>query len=140
MRWSTGPAPSRPMAERLPVTLRGYRRLAAAATPLTAILLAKRLKRGKEHPVRIGERRGETAVARPPGPLIWTHGASVGEMLALMPLVERLREKDFSVLMTSGTVTSAKLAERRLAPGVIHQFVPIDTPKFITRFLEHWRP
>src|SRR5437763_5018634 len=140
MRWSTGPARSRRMPERLPVTLRGYRRLAAAATPLTSILLAKRLQRGKEHPVRIGERRGEPAVARPPGPLIWTHGARVGEMLALMPLVERLREKDFSVLMTSGTVTSAKLAERRLPPGVIHQFVPIDAPKFIARFLEHWRP
>jgi 3-deoxy-D-manno-octulosonic-acid transferase len=126
--------------ERLPLTLRGYRRLAAAATPLTAILLAKRLKRGKEHPVRIGERRGETAVARPSGPLIWTHGASVGEMLSLMPLVDRLRAKDFAVLMTSSTVTSAKLAERRLAPGVIHQFVPIDAPKFIARFLEHWRP
>ena len=128
------------MPERLPLTLRSYRRLAAAATPLTSILLAKRLKRGKEHPLRIGERRGETAVARPPGPLIWTHGASVGEMLSLMPLVERLRAKGFAVLMTSSTVTSAKLAERRLAPGVIHQFVPIDTPKFITRFLEHWRP
>src|SRR5947209_3829193 len=140
MRWSTGPPRIGIMPERLPLTLRGYRRLAAAATPLTSILLAKRLQRGKEHPVRIGERRGETAVARPPGPLIWTHGASVGEMLALMPLVERLREKDFSVLITSGTVTSAKLAERRLPPGVIHQFVPIDAPKFIARFLEHWQP
>src|SRR5437763_16637751 len=114
MPWSTGPARSRPMPERLPVTLRGYRRLAAAATPLTSILLAKRLQRGKEHPVRIGERRGETAVARPPGPLVWTHGVRVGEMLALMPLVARLREKDFSVLITAGTVASAKLAERPL--------------------------
>jgi len=126
--------------ERLPLTLRGYRRLAAAATPLTSILLAKRLKRGKEHPARIGERRGEPSVARPPGPLIWTHGASVGEMLSLTPLVEHLRAKGFGVLMTSGTVTSARLAERRLPPGVIHQFVPIDSPKFIERFLRHWRP
>ena len=128
------------MPERLPLTLRGYRRLAAAATPLTSILLAKRLKRGKEHPARIGERRGEPSVARPPGPLIWTHGASVGEMLSLTPLVEHLRAKGFGVLMTSGTVTSARLAERRLPPGVIHQFVPIDSPKFIERFLRHWRP
>jgi 3-deoxy-D-manno-octulosonic-acid transferase len=126
--------------ERLPLTLRGYRRLAAAATPLTSILLAKRLKRGKEHAARIGERRGETAVARPPGPLIWTHGASVGEMLAILPLIERLRARGFSVLITSGTVSSASLADRRLPAGVVHQFVPIDTPKFITRFLEHWRP
>jgi len=140
MRWPISPERIGIVPERLPLTLRGYRRLAAAATPLTSILLAKRLKRGKEHPVRIGERRGETAVARPSGPLVWTHGASVGEMLSLMPLVEHLRAKGFVVLMTSGTVTSAKLAERRLPPGVIHQFVPIDTPKFIIRFLEHWRP
>jgi len=140
MRWPISPERIGIVPERLPLTLRGYRRLAAAATPLTSILLAKRLKRGKEHPVRIGERRGETAVARPSGPLVWTHGASVGEMLSLMPLVEHLRAKGFAVLMTSGTVTSAKLAERRLPPGVIHQFIPIDTPKFIIRFLEHWRP
>src|SRR5438477_12688650 len=138
---SNAPVMARPtVPERLPLTLRTYRRLAAAATPLAPMLLARRLKRGKEHPERLAERRGETEVARPPGPLIWTHGASVGEMLAMIPLVERLREKDFSVLMTSGTVTSAKLAERRLPPGVIHQFVPIDAPKFIARFLEHWRP
>ena len=128
------------MPERLPLTLRGYRRLAAAATPLTSVLLARRLKRGKEHPTRIGERRGETEVARPPGPLIWAHGASVGEMLSLIVLIEQLRARGFGVLMTSGTVTSAKLAEGRLPPGVIHQFIPIDTPQFIARFLEHWRP
>jgi 3-deoxy-D-manno-octulosonic-acid transferase len=126
--------------DRLPLTLRGYRRLAAAATPLASILLAKRLRRGKEHPIRIGERRGETEVERPPGPLVWAHGASVGEMLALMPLIERLRTQGFVVLVTSGTLTSARLAERRLPPGVIHQFVPLDSPKFITRFLAHWRP
>src|SRR5438045_3092725 len=97
--------------ERLPLTLRTYRRLSAAATPLAPVLLARRLKRGKEHPVRIAERRGETGVPRPSGPLIWAHGASVGEMLAVIPLVERLRARGFNVLVTSGTVTSARLAE-----------------------------
>jgi 3-deoxy-D-manno-octulosonic-acid transferase len=128
------------VAERLPLTLRTYRRLAAAATPLAPLLLARRLKRGKEHPERIAERRGEAAVARPAGPLIWAHGASVGEMLAVMPLVECLRARNFNVLVTSGTVTSARLAELRLPAGAIHQFVPIDAPRFITRFLDHWRP
>jgi 3-deoxy-D-manno-octulosonic-acid transferase len=122
------------------LTLRTYRRLAAAATPLAPLLLARRLKRGKEHPERIAERRGEAAVARPAGPLIWAHGASVGEMLAVMPLVECLRARNFNVLVTSGTVTSARLAELRLPAGAIHQFVPIDAPRFITRFLDHWRP
>jgi 3-deoxy-D-manno-octulosonic-acid transferase len=131
---------TRLVAERLPFTLRTYRRLAAAATPLAPLLLARRLKRGKEHPERIAERRGEAAVARPAGPLIWAHGASVGEMLAVMPLVECLRARNFNVLVTSGTVTSARLAELRLPAGAIHQFVPIDAPRFITRFLDHWRP
>ena len=128
------------MPERLPLTLRTYRRLAAAATPLAPMLLARRLKRGKEHPERLAERRGETEVARPPGPLIWTHGASVGEMLAMIPLVERMCTRGFNVLVTSGTVTSARLAERRLPPGAIHQFVPVDAPRFISRFLDHWQP
>ena len=128
------------MPERLPLTLRAYRRLTAVATPIAPLVLANRLKRGKEHPERIGERRGEAGVARPEGPLIWAHGASVGEMLAIIPLVEGLRARGFNVLVTSGTVTSTRLAERRLPEGAIHQFVPLDAPRFIDRFLDHWRP
>jgi 3-deoxy-D-manno-octulosonic-acid transferase len=128
------------MIDRLPLTLRGYRRLAAAATPFSSILLTKRLKQGKEHPTRIGERRGETQLPRPAGALIWAHGASVGEMLALLPLIERLRAKSFNVLITSGTLTSTRLAERLLPAGVIHQIAPMDAPRFIDRFLRHWRP
>jgi len=130
----------RSVADRLPLTLRVYRRVTAMATPLASLVLAKRLRRGKEHPERIGERRGETGLERPPGPLIWAHGASVGEMLAVMPLVDHVRHKGFNVLLTSGTLTSARLAERRLPEGVIHQFIPIDAPRFICRFLDHWRP
>jgi len=128
------------VAEPLPLTLRAYRRISSAATPLAPLVLARRLKRGKEDPRRIAERRGEAAVARPAGPVIWTHGASVGEMLAVMPLVESLRARGFNVLVTSGTVTSARLAEARLPAGAIHQFVPLDAPRFIARFLDHWRP
>ena len=128
------------MAERLPWTLRAYRGLASLATPMARIVLARRLARGKEHPQRLPERRGETRIARPPGPLIWAHGASVGEMLAVMPLVEGVRARNFNVLVTSGTVTSARLAEERLPPNVIHQFVPLDTPRYAARFLEHWQP
>src|ERR1700730_11204062 len=131
---------TRALAERLPLSLRSYRQLASMATPLTSAVLANRLKHGKEHPQRVGERRGETEVQRPDGALIWAHGASVGEMLAIMPLVAYMQGSGFNVLMTSGTLTSARLAEQRLPPGVIHQFVPIDAPPFIARFLSHWRP
>jgi 3-deoxy-D-manno-octulosonic-acid transferase len=128
------------LSNHLPLMLRSYRGLAAVATPLAPILLNNRLKQGKEQAERIAERRGESALARPPGPLVWAHGASVGEMLAAIPLIEHIRGRGFNVLVTSGTVTSARLAERRLPEGAIHQFVPIDAPKFIDRFLSHWRP
>ncbi|HEU5275338.1 MAG TPA: 3-deoxy-D-manno-octulosonic acid transferase [Xanthobacteraceae bacterium] len=128
------------MAERLPLTLRAYALLMAAATPLASLLLRRRLRRGKEHPRRLIERRGETTATRPRGSLVWVHGASVGELAAAIPLVGRLRERKLNVLVTTGTVTSAALAAKRLPPGAIHQFAPLDAPAFIARFLGHWRP
>jgi 3-deoxy-D-manno-octulosonic-acid transferase len=127
-------------ARPLPLTLRAYRVLLAAAAPLANVLLSHRLKRGKEDPDRLPERRGETAVRRPSGPLVWVHGASVGEIIAIVPLVERIVAKKFNVLVTSGTVSSAKLCKQRLPAGVIHQFVPWDSPRFISRFFDHWKP
>ena len=88
----------------------------------------------------MAERRGETRIARPDGPLVWIHGASVGEVAAIIPLIERIVAKEFKVLLTSGTVTSAKLAGQWLPPGVIHQYVPLDVPRFVERFLNHWKP
>lgn len=128
------------MAKRLPFTLRAYRLLTRAGAPLADLLLKRRLKRGKEHAQRLPERRGESKLERPPGPLLWLHGASVGELTAVLPLIERLRSRDFTVLVTSGTVTSAGVAQSRLPPDVIHQFVPLDVPQFVERFLDHWKP
>ena len=128
------------MPDRLPLALRLYQLASAAGSPIAPQLLARRLNRGKEHPQRLAERRGEASLRRPQGPLIWVHGASVGEMLAAVPLIERLRALDFAVLVTSGTVTSAALAEQRLPDGTLHQFVPLDAPRFVQRFLDHWRP
>jgi 3-deoxy-D-manno-octulosonic-acid transferase len=128
------------VADRLPLTLQAYRLLTAAAVPVADMVLKQRLKRGKELAARLGERRGESPVARPDGPLVWLHVASVGEMVSVLPLIERIRARDIAVLVTSGTVTAAELAERRFPPGVIHQFVPVDMPQFVARFLNHWRP
>ena len=108
------------MSEALPTGLRLYRFLASAGAPLTSVLLARRLKRGKELGERIDERRGESTVARPDGPLVWLHGASVGELLAVLPLIERLAARGLNVLVTSGTVTSSELAAQRMLAGVIH--------------------
>lgn len=128
------------MSERLPPGLAAYRLLAAAAEPAAALLLGYRLKRGKEIGERLDERRGVSTLARPAGPLIWLHGASVGELLGVLPLIERLSERGLTMLVTSGTVTSSGIATQRLPAGVIHQFVPLDVPRFVTRFLDRWRP
>ena len=128
------------MAEPMPMTLSAYRILTEAGTALAPRMLERRLARGKENPDRIAERRGEASAMRPLGPLVWVHGASVGEFVAVLPLVERIRARGFAVLMTTGTVTSAELAERRLPAGALHQFIPLDMPSFVTRFLDYWRP
>ncbi len=128
------------MKEPMPAALRAYRLLSAMATPLAPLILARRLRRGKEPGARLGERRGESGIRRPPGALVWVHGASVGEIVSVLPLIERLRARGIGVLVTSGTVTSGDLAEQRLPADVIHQFVPLDAPRFVRRFMEHWRP
>ncbi|HEU4804387.1 MAG TPA: 3-deoxy-D-manno-octulosonic acid transferase [Nitrobacter sp.] len=124
----------------MPATLRLYRRLSAAAAPLAPALLKRRLKQGKEDPARVDERRGIARQLRPAGPLVWIHGASVGEVLAAAALIERLRALNMRVLLTSGTVTSAAVVAKRFPPDIIHQYVPYDSPRFVARFLDHWQP
>ena len=128
------------LANSLPMTLRLYRKLSSAMVPLAPALIKRRLKLGKEDPQRVGERRGMSADVRPHGPLVWIHGASVGEVLAAAALIERLREWNLRILLTSGTVTSAAIVAKRFPPDVIHQYVPYDSPRYVTRFLDHWRP
>jgi 3-deoxy-D-manno-octulosonic-acid transferase len=99
-----------------------------------------RARRGKEHRERLGERRGKTGLARPAGPLVWIHGASVGELISALPLIETIHAREVNVLVTSGTVTSSELAAQRLPAGAIHQFAPIDVPAYVRRFFDHWRP
>jgi 3-deoxy-D-manno-octulosonic-acid transferase len=140
MLLSTGDPDTPTVHDNLPATLRLYRLLMTAAAPLAPLLFSYRLRHGKEDPARLRERRGETAVPRPPGPLVWVHGASVGEITAVLPLIEHLCSEGFAALVTSGTTTSAELAQQRLPRGAIHQFVPLDVPKFADRFLDHWRP
>src|ERR1700753_608210 len=128
------------MANSLPMTLRFYRRLSAAVVPLAPALIKRRLKQGKEDPARIGERRGMSRDVRPHGPLVWIHGASVGEVLAAAGLIEKLRALNIRILLTSGTVTPAAIVAKRFPADIIHQYVPYDSPRYVARFLDHWRP
>jgi 3-deoxy-D-manno-octulosonic-acid transferase len=124
----------------LPITLRAYRRLSAALTPLAPVLIRQRLKKNKEDPARLDERRGISQIERPAGPLVWIHGASVGEVLAAAALIERLRALGMRILLTSGTVTSAEIIAKRFPTDIIHQYIPYDSPRFVARFLDHWKP
>ncbi|WP_369825093.1 3-deoxy-D-manno-octulosonic acid transferase [Caulobacter sp. B11] len=126
----------------LPLSLALYRAATTALQPLVPILLKARAAKGKEDPARLNERLARPSRARPDGPLVWLHGASVGESLSILPLVERLRleRPEVAVLVTSGTLTSAALLAQRLPAGAIHQYAPVDTPAGARRFLDHWRP
>jgi 3-deoxy-D-manno-octulosonic-acid transferase len=118
---------------------------ATLAAPVLPLWLRHRLRRGKELAARLPERRGLNA-ARPPGRLIWLHAASIGETLSLLPVLEALAAlaPTVGILLTTGTVTSAALLERRLPPAlrqrVIHRFAPLDVPGWVARFLDAWRP
>ncbi len=117
-----------------------YRLATMALTPLAGPALAWRAKSGKEDAGRLDERLGLAAVARPKGRVVWLHGASLGESLSLLPLVERFVQRGVEVLVTSGTVSSARQLATRLPPGAIHQYAPLDAPALVKRFLDHWRP
>lgn len=119
-----------------------YRLLTWVATPLVRPLLEGRRRRGKEDAARIGERLGHAGRPRPAGRLLWLHGASVGESLSVLGLIRALRARrpDLQILLTTGTVTSAAMMASRLPVGAFHQFVPVDHPRAVARFLDHWRP
>ncbi len=123
-----------------PLLFRAYRTATALLEPAVFGLLLWRQRKGREERSRLGERQGHPSRQRPKGHLIWLHGASIGETLSLLPIVERLTQRGLAVLVTSGTRTSAALIARRLPPGAVHQFVPLDVPRYMRRFLDHWRP
>ena len=122
--------------------IRAYRALTSYAAPLAPLMLAWRTRIGKEEPARRLERYGEASLPRPAGFVIWLHAASVGETNAVLPVIETIAAEhpEIKLLLTTGTVTSAKLARARLPKGAVHQYVPLDNQTYVRRFLDHWRP
>jgi 3-deoxy-D-manno-octulosonic-acid transferase len=116
--------------------------MTSLARPAMPLLLKMREQRGKEDPARRQERFGVASAARPMGRLAWFHAASVGETNAVLPLIAALAEArpSLSFLLTTGTVTSAGFAADRLCARTIHQYVPLDAPAYVRRFLDHWKP
>ena len=110
------------------------------ATPFLIVLFFVRRLKGKESKTRFCERLGYPKMARPDGKLIWMHGASVGECLSMMPLINKLLATDdkLHIMVTSGTVTSADLMAKRLPDRAFHQFIPIDSPWGARHFVRHF--
>lgn len=119
-----------------------YRILTDLGAPLISLYLMKRRAEGREDPKRFGERLGHPSQARPEGRLIWLHAASVGEAASVLALIGRLRTLyfDTNILVTTGTVTSARMLASRLPRDVIHQYAPVDRMPYVDRFLDHWQP
>lgn len=122
--------------------LKIYRSAMSMLRPLAPVVLKIRERQGKEYAGRRSERLGLSSVPRPQGKLVWVHAASVGETNAVLPVIDGLcaARSDLTILLTTGTVTSANLAERRLPKRCMHQFVPLDAPEYAARFLNHWHP
>lgn len=120
-----------------------YRFISTFFLPLWIIFILYRLLRGKEELRRISERFAILKSLRSPNSkIIWIHAASVGESLVMLTLVNALAVKytNHIFLLTTGTVTSAEIVQKRLPPKAIHQFIPIDEYFCIKRFFKYWRP
>lgn len=124
------------------LSLKAYRLATKLAAPIAPLLLAWRARRGKEEPDRHPERYGAPSLPRPTGFLAWFHAASVGEVNAALPVIDAIAaaRPEVRILLTTGTVTSARQARVRLPEGALHQFVPLDRQGYLKRFLDHWRP
>lgn len=122
--------------------LRFYCALGALAAPAAPLVLRARLARGREDPDRWREKLARTGAVRPEGRLAWLHGVGIGEVMALRGLVGAMAQLDggLSFLVTSMSRTSLAPLSRNMPPRAVHQFLPLDAPPFVSRFLDHWRP
>ncbi|WP_435257997.1 3-deoxy-D-manno-octulosonic acid transferase [Thioclava sp. FR2] len=105
-------------------------------------MLRRRLAKGKEDPARWREKLGLPSLGRPNGRLVWLHAVGLGEVLALRGLISEMSRlaPDLHFLVTSTAKSSAKVMAANLPPRSFHQFLPLDAPVYLERFLDHWRP
>ena len=138
---ATDLAPRAPLA-RTGGALAAYLALSAALSPLAAPHLRRRLARGREDPARWREKLGLPGAARPDGALVWMHAVGLGEVLALRGLIAAMARvrADLSFLVTSSALTSARALAGQMPARTRHQFLPLDLPGPVGRFLAHWRP
>ena len=106
------------------------------------IIIVFRIFKGKEDTSRFKEKIGFFSKKRNKGELIWFHGASVGEIQSIIPLVERFEKnkKIKQILITSNTLSSSLIIKNLKLKKTIHQFFPIDCNFISQKFLDYWKP
>lgn len=105
------------------------------------MIIIYRIYKRKEDALRVSERFGFASKSRPKGKLLWIHAASIGETISALPFIDACnKELGYKIMLTTGTVTSARIAKNNLPKGVIHQYVPIENYFAIRKFLSHWKP
>ena len=119
-----------------------YKILSIIFIPIVIIIVFLRILQGKEINSRIKERFAFSKIKRPTGKLIWINASSIGEYLATISLIKKIRKikPKTKILITTNTKTSALLAKKISDKNIIHQFTPQDNPLVIKKFLNYWKP
>ena len=119
-----------------------YRLLINLVIVLSPIIIIIRLIKKKENLIRFKEKFCFFSERRKNGNLVWFHGASVGEIKSIVPLIEKLekQKKINQILVTSSTLSSSKIFKNFKFKKTIHQFFPVDSSYFTKKFLNYWRP
>ena len=119
-----------------------YRILINLTFIFSPLIIIIRIKKKKEHPTRFKEKFCFNTKKKVKGKLIWFHGASVGEILSIIPLIERLEKnkKIKQILITSNTLSSSRVLSGLKLRKTVHQFFPIDTDYHTKKFLNYWDP
>jgi len=119
-----------------------YRFLTNLIIIFSPLIIIYRLLKRKEHQIRFVEKFCFSSNKKLNGKLVWFHGSSVGEILSIVPLIEKInKNKDVKqILVTSSTLSSSFVLKKIKLKKVIHQFFPIDTNYFSKKFLNYWNP
>ena len=119
-----------------------YRLLTCLILILSPIILILRLIKKKEDPIRFTEKFSYFSKKKKIGNLVWFHGASVGELQSIIPIVEKYdkNKKINQILITSNTLSSSKIINNFKFKKVVHQFFPLDVNILSKRFINYWKP
>ncbi len=109
---------------------------------ISPVIIIYRIFKNKEDKHRFVEKFSISTKKRKKGKLIWFHGASVGEIISVIPIIKHYeKNKEINqILITSSTLSSSKILKKFNLKKTVHQFYPIDHFFFTNKFLNFWKP